>query len=1512
MGIMQNAEQFVRHYIGILFCPFFIFLTLSTAHSGVCRIQGEPDGIAGAPHQYYYKDKGGLRQIQRMGVSLSSGGGRMSKDRAEKVLEDFKEQAFLLDDGGPPCLTLPQQDFDGRPHIRGAVYGHIIPVSGDIYSFSFAAYYLDFETECLDGSPDTDGDGVSDCEDKCPWTYNPDQTDNNANGVGDICEPDKYDLDFGLPANNFSCQVLQGNPINILIGNNVESETDLSFPSAWPGGLKFQRTYNSRSFTHTAMGYGWTHNYHQILYPDFIGDEKQIKIVTETGRGIYFEDNDRDGVFKGAYSEDSTITLNGDNYLWQQDDGSVSAFDKDTGRLISISDKNGNSRSLSYTPEGLLETVTDHASGRSLIFHYNADSRISHISGPVTAAVTDGIWVSYDYDAAGNLIRVTYADDNNGSAASGFEYRYEDSGDPNNMTAKYDLAGHLISTWGYDSQDRATENHHREGKGVSVAYTDDSLVTVTDAYGISSAYGIAEVAGRKQILSKTVDNSCASCSTGIVRTEFDETNGMPAEREWMNGRIDRFLDYDGNGNAQTRIMSAGTGEENTVYTTWHPDMDVPLTRTEASSLAGESNPSLNRVTTWDYDDPSGPDNTDTPNEAPTSRVYRIIRSGYTLDNAGAVTAREYVTLITYNHKGQVETVDGPLPGTGDTVTLGWDTNTGDLLSVTSPVTGTRTFEYDTAGNVIRTVDENGTVTQVAYDGRNRAVSSETGGVTFSRSFDASGSLAATIDGAGRTLDYNYNSSGFIRQILDNTGAYQYFAYDDKGNPVESSIYSSSGTRTLYRGWDYGDPENNTGLTPGKPWKILEKSADGSQILETVLAYRHGEVVWTTDPLGKVRETAYDSRNRIVLSSALQAETGPATIAYGYDKAGNLASVTDPAGNKTVYRYDDSGNLVKQVSPDSGTTLYQYNGAGRMVSKTVNSADPVQYGYDALGRLTGIYHTDSARNVTYTYDQGPNGKGRLTGVTDPSGSRAYTYDSLGRVVSEAGTLSGSTYTTSYARDGTGSLTSLTYPSGRTVTYERDTSGSITRVTSTKEGTTLVLAENITHQPFGPVDSLDYGNGKTMASTFDQRYLPATLTSGGIIDNTYTVSGSGNITGITDNQGSADQSFTFDDLYRLTHALGSYGEHVYEYGQSGNRQKKMVNSQSELYSYLPGTNQLYQVVGGTITAATRTLAFNPNGRLESISENGAVLGEYEYDSQGRRTRKTVNGTTTVYHYDLSGLLIAESGTDGTVTREYVYLDSRPLAMIVQNSGDQLYFYHNDHLGTPKALTDMTGTVVWQASHAPFGKAVVTVNTVENNLRFPGQYFDGETGLHYNWHRYYDPMTGRYLTPDPIGLAGGINPFVYSLNNPINYIDPLGLNTTTFPGTPGLPIGGLPGTVFEPGSHPNDLFVRDITSIIGLMDPRPLIDDIINLWNEKTEDGESCDNNRHSPDQQALNDLIDEQTLGGRKPLSEEEVDTILDWGEELGIDGVRDDRGKDHWKGGDHIHVPGSGIGHIPAN
>jgi RHS repeat-associated protein len=265
---------------------------------------------------------------------------------------------------------------------------------------------------------------------------------------------------------------------------------------------------------------------------------------------------------------------------------------------------------------------------------------------------------------------------------------------------------------------------------------------------------------------------------------------------------------------------------------------------------------------------------------------------------------------------------------------------------------------------------------------------------------------------------------------------------------------------------------------------------------------------------------------------------------------------------------------------------------------------------------------------------------------------------------------------------------------------------------------------------------------------------------------------------------NQSFTYDDLNRLTTAEGRYGSISYAYDDVGNRLTRTINGETENYTYIAGTNKLDSITGtnpisftsdanGNITAiGDKTLIYNQNNRLIKVEENSLVLGEYTYNGLGQRVTKTVDGTTKVFHYDLNGKLIAESLPDGTITAEYLYMGKIRMAKVDVSTGN-IYYYLNDRLGTPQIMTDDTGTIVWEASHKPFGEASVNPkSTMENNFRFPGQYYDEETGLHYNYHRFYDPRTGRYLRPDPIGLLGGINLFLYASNNPVNVIDPLGL--------------------------------------------------------------------------------------------------------------------------------------------
>jgi len=317
------------------------------------------------------------------------------------------------------------------------------------------------------------------------------------------------------------------------------------------------------------------------------------------------------------------------------------------------------------------------------------------------------------------------------------------------------------------------------------------------------------------------------------------------------------------------------------------------------------------------------------------------------------------------------------------------------------------------------------------------------------------------------------------------------------------------------------------------------------------------------------------------------------------------------------------------------------------------------------------------------------------------------------------------------------------------------------------------EGAGHKPFGPLSGFDLGNGIEVRKTFDQDYRLTALTADGVMDLSYIHYLNGMIREITDNLDPArSQYFTYDNLGRLKTANGVYGRMAWTYDNVGNRLTETRNGITESYTYKTGTNIIESVDG----ALDKTFTHDDDGNIhtaliQKTSASPSVTADYMYTSDGLRLRKTAGGTVVLYHYDFAGNLIGESGIGGENFKAYVYFAGTRVATVAADGS--VCYYHNNHLETPVSMTDGSGNVVWKADYKPFGKAEVSsASTVVNDFRFPGQYYDSETGLHYNWNRYYDPSIGRYLTADPIGLLGGVNLYSYVEGNPINSIDPHGL--------------------------------------------------------------------------------------------------------------------------------------------
>jgi RHS repeat-associated protein len=255
-------------------------------------------------------------------------------------------------------------------------------------------------------------------------------------------------------------------------------------------------------------------------------------------------------------------------------------------------------------------------------------------------------------------------------------------------------------------------------------------------------------------------------------------------------------------------------------------------------------------------------------------------------------------------------------------------------------------------------------------------------------------------------------------------------------------------------------------------------------------------------------------------------------------------------------------------------------------------------------------------------------------------------------------------------------------------------------------------------------------------------------------------------------SDDESYTYDAVGNRLTAADVSGTWNY------NANNELLGFADVVYDYDANGNLTEIRIAGSVVW---TYVYDAADRLVHVEDGtGSISADYYYDPFGRRLWKDVGGTRTYFFYSDEGL-IGEYDASGNEIKTYGYKpDSTwttdPLWL---KQDRQYYFYQNDHLGTPQKLVGVNGAVVWSATYNAFGRAKIDpLLTVANNLRFPGQYYDQETGLHYNWHRYYDPEIGRYLTADPIGFNGGdLNVYGYVRNNPVNGEDIDGLKNDEF---------------------------------------------------------------------------------------------------------------------------------------
>lgn len=982
------------------------------------------------------------------------------------------------------------------------------------------------------------------------------------------------------------------------------------------------------------------------------------------------------------------------------------------------------------------KVIIQRGDGMRLVFKANADESyvspqglfltLTKISGVFSLTEKNGN--VHRFDSNGRLISISDANNNQ------LTFAYDVSG---KLTTSTDASSRSISL-SYNTNNKITKIVDSSNRNFIYEYDENNnLIGFTNANNEKTEY----VYDSSHRMTKKKDPK----GVEVIRLTYNAQNKVT--QQFFRGGFFNFTYYDG----YTRVCNRrdnctnyyynGTGNpiriHHPVIGSSHRTYNDQLRLTKYTD---ENNSSWN----YTYDEKGNLLTTTDPNSHANQFSYE---SNYN-KIASITDAKQNKTEYEYDAKGNLTKVTNALEQI--------------VLKIAS---------YNSHGNPLEVLDANEVKTELSYDVHGRLLSTTSDGSTTSFSYDNVGNLGKTIFPDGKTIEYKYNAANRLTEIIDGEGNKLKLTLDAVGNILTQDVLDKNGDITRKQTWVYDDFDRSKESITVDDRKTLFNYDSNDNLIKLSNALNNS-VNFTFDELDRLTQ----------VTDAISGITR-----FNYDNQGNITRVTDPEDMVTQYSYDKVGNLLKLISPDTGQTVNTYNEADNLLTSTDSRGITATYSYDELHRLTGVSYPIGAENIQYSYDNTSNGNkgiGRLTGYSDQSGNTEFQYDAKGSLITETHTIENQTYSTSFKYDAARKLTQLTYPSGRVVSYSYNTLGEVIGVNTTENGVTKRLASNIGYLSFGPMKSMVYGNGLNLNQTFDQNYRLLSKEINGLTKLNYSYSAIDNITGLKDDLNNGEnQEFAYDLLSRLTSATGSYGDLTYTYDKVGNRTSEADDTVTDNYTYATNSHQLKSISGGnntvftydssgnTLTKDDISFSYNNRGRMAKAINNG-VITDYLYNARGERVAKKSNGTVIHFHYDQAGRLISETTGTGGVIREYVYLGWGPLAAIDPFvDGGKVYFVHSDHLGTPKTLTDENGSTVWKASYEPFGEITQTVNLITFNLRFPGQYYDSETGLNYNYFRDYNPEIGRYSQSDLLGLLGGLNTYAYAYNSPVNLIDPYG---------------------------------------------------------------------------------------------------------------------------------------------
>ena len=1167
------------------------------------------------------------------------------------------------------------------------------------------------------------------------------------------------------------------NPVNAATGNKYTAETDIVLSS----GISFLRAYNSNNLSGgVKIGNNWHHSYQRELYTN----PETVTATRTDGKLVYFRLVGSDWINQLQNNEylNSIDDGNGNIIGWQLTNinDTVEKYDA-AGKLLSVTGRDGRTQTLIYDTNNQLVTVTDDI-GRELNFTFDGSGRIDTLTDPAGGIYT------YGYDAASNLVSVTYPD-NKTRVYHYNEQAYTNNTDlPRALTGITDENGIRYATYTYDTSGRAIVTEHAGGVNRhALNYDSSSNTVVTDPLGSQYTYnfqtilGVAKSTGQSQ-------PAGSGCSAVSSATTYD-VNGNAASRADFNGNKTCYA-YDLTRNleiARVEGLSSGSScpadvvnytpapgtSERKIVTNWHVDFRMPVQVTEDGRETTMAYDTYGNVTQLSIRDTA-------TNEA------RTWNTGYTYHPTVPGVIVQRIEDGPRTDISDVTTIDYYAPDA--TCTGGHFGCRGRVMRITNSLGHvTDITRYNAHGQVEQIVDANNLTTTLTYDARQRLISRVVGTETTAYQYDGVGQLIHLTRPDGSNLYYTYDDAHRLTDIADSLGNAIRYTLDAAGNRTQEEIFDAGNMLAQTRQQEFD--------ALSRLWKIV-----GAQNQVTELAYdANGNLKQTTDPLLHTSTNQFDALDRLIQAND---PLGGQTL-QSHDVLDQIAQVTDPKGVATSYTTNAFGDVTQEISQDRGTTTYTYDLAGNQLTRTDARGVVQTTTYDALNRpITQSYSTVAGipptGAITWIYDTGTNGIGRLTSMSDESGSASYQYDTHGRLTSKIQTVMfGSrsfTQELSYQYNANGQLTSMTYPSGTQIAYTYGTDGRPTELHV--NGTVLMQA--IVYRPFGEPESWTWGNSQPHSRSFD---LDGRLTQHplGTDTQTLTYDAASRITGTTHTNPANNRNYVYDALNRLTNQSDSASYRVWGYDANGNRTSEQSGATTYPYTIDANSNRLfnmagplaktyaYDAAGNIIHDGQIQFTWNAAGRLKKIV-NGNKIRKYKYNGLGERVRR--NGKEKrrfTFFYDPAGRLISQFKANNIakenwkLQQETVWFNDIPVAVIKQASPTdpiQVYMIHADHLNTPRVIVDSTGTPVWRwRNHNAFGDNPPDEDPdgdgvkFKYNLRFAGQYFDTETGLHYNYFRDYDPKTGRYLSSDPIGLAGGLNTYGYALQNPLSYIDPTG---------------------------------------------------------------------------------------------------------------------------------------------